>query len=348
MRPQTISASPAHAARHRRPLEELVEPYLPTVHLAREVPPPVVQAQLASGLWTRVRRGAYVATSSLVADTASPAPSRSGPAGRGTATTPSIARIAAVARQISPTATFSHDSAALLWGLPSWREPSRVHVIHRSARSGHAARDVVRHADALEGVEVLVRSGLRVTSLERTVVDCARSSRAASALVLADAAVRHGADRDVMAAALRTLDGARGVRLARAVLDLADGGAESPWESVTRLVLVGTGLPAPSTQVPIMTRLGLVFADMGWEGWRVAIEFDGLVKYTSLAVGDPGGVIFAEKRRHDAIVEAGWHVVRVTRGDLRPPESLRDRVLALVEPGTRGTLRPAPHLLLGM
>ncbi|WP_143556795.1 hypothetical protein [Sanguibacter antarcticus] len=204
-----------------------------------------------------------------------------------------------------------------------------------------------RSSGVLDASDVVVRSGLRVTSLERTVVDCARSSSAVSGLVVADAALRRGVDPDSLRARLQDLGPARGVRIARAVIDLADGGAESPWESATRLVLVGAGLPRPSTQVRVVTRLGAFRTDLGWEDWKVAVEFDGLVKYTTLAAGDPGRVIFEEKRRHDAIVEAGWRVVRATREDVQPSNSLRERVQRLLPVGAQCPLRPAPHLLQG-
>ncbi|MEP7764565.1 hypothetical protein [Sanguibacter sp. 26GB23] len=343
----------------RRPSpREVDELRLPTVYLARELSPQLVQAQVASGEWTRVRRGACVATSDLLPGPAEQErPEVSRPAGtpgppsrpeHATRTAWDVSRIPAVARQVAPDVIFTHDSAATLWGLPRWRSPTIVHINQRSLRSGHASQDVARHSARLDPPDVTKRSGLRVTSLERTVVDCARSSSAPSGLVVADAALRRGVERDALVSSLLSLGAARGVRLARAVVELADAGAESPWESVTRLVLLATGVPAPSTQVPVATRLGTFFVDMGWEHWKVALEFDGLVKYTTLASGDRGRVIFDEKRRHDAIVEAGWRMLRVTRADLRPPEGLRERLRRVVPTGALDRLRPLPHLLHGL
>ena len=54
---------------------------------------------------------------------------------------------------------------------------------------------------------------------------------------------------------------------------------------------------------------------------------DGLEKYSGLH-GDPRQVLLDEKRRHDALVEAGWLLVRVTAEDLRDPDRLVARIVA--------------------
>ena len=110
------------------------------------------------------------------------------------------------------------------------------------------------------------------------------------------------------------------------VVEVADGGAESPGESAVRFVLLRYGLPAPQTQVPVRTRLGAFRADMGWEAWRLLVEFDGLVKYRELAGGDPARVLYAEKRRQEAMEEEGWRVLRVTTPDLRDGAGIVERV----------------------
>jgi len=244
------------------------------------------------------------------------------------------------------TPVLSYESAALLWGLRLWRLPEQVHLVSGHNPSSRAAPDIVRHVLTLAAEDVTERAGVRVTTLERTVVDLARGRTVADGLVVADDGLRHGADPAVMAALVAAQPGRRGVRRARTVLDLADGRAESPWETFTRLHVLAAGLPPPELQIAVATRLGEFRADMGWREWRVLIEFDGLVKYTDLAAGDPGRVVFEEKRRHDALVEAGWRILRVTRDDFRDLLGLRRRLVALVPRGVRRSLTPQPHLLL--
>lgn len=63
----------------------------------------------------------------------------------------------------------------------------------------------------------------------------------------------------------------------RQALLLADCGAESPYETKTRLALVGNALPRPQTQIEVLDEWGAVVAriDMGWQDWKVGVEFDG-------------------------------------------------------------------------
>ncbi|MBD5787556.1 hypothetical protein IF650_15395 [Cellulosimicrobium terreum] len=70
---------------------------------------------------------------------------------------------------------------------------------------------------------------------------------------------------------------------------------------------------------PTLGRPRLVSADGG-------VEFDGRVTY-STEHGDPTAVLWAEERRHDALVEAGRTILRVTWEDLGDPEVLVARAV---------------------
>lgn len=183
-----------------------------------------------------------------------------------------------------------------------------------------------------------------MTSLARTLVDCVRTLPPLPGLVT-DAALRAGADREVVAELLESSAGGRGVRLGRLVAAQADARSESPGESAVRFILWAYGFPTPQPQVPIDTRLGVFWADLGWPEWGLMIEYDGLVKYRGLAGGGPSEVVVAEKRRQDAIEEEGCTVLRVTRADLRPPGALVARVLRRVPHGRPVRLDPNPELV---
>jgi len=161
--------------------------------------------------------------------------------------------------------------------------------------------DVVRHHRPTDD-DRTVRHGVAVTSLARTVVDCACHLGPRGGIVVADAAPAAGLDRGACLDLLGRMRGARGVRTARALLAVADDGAESPGESLTRLALLAAGLPAPTTQVPVTTHLGTFWLDLGWPEVRVGVEFDGAVKYEA----DVATVLAQEKRRQEAVEEAGW------------------------------------------
>jgi very-short-patch-repair endonuclease len=209
--------------------------------------------------------------------------------------------------------------------------------------SGGPRRDVVRHVRALPEGHATSLLGFTVTTLERTVVDCAMTLGPRAGLVIADAALRLGADRDECQGILATLGGHRGVVAARAVVDLADDGAESAGESTARFVLLRAGLPAPQTQVCVSTHLGTFWADLGWPAWRLLAEYDGRAKYE--ANGTASAAVIEEKRRQDAIEETGQRVLRITKEDVDRPERLVARVLRLAPSGIAGRLRPRAALM---
>lgn len=107
--------------------------------------------------------------------------------------------------------------------------------------------------------------------------------------------------------------GARGLNRLIQVLDLVDGGAESPWETRTRLIVVRAGFPIPQTQLVVRNRFGDFVArlDMGWEDHKVGIEFDGAQHWTS-----------AHQRTRDIdrateLADEGWRIIRVSSDMVR-------------------------------
>ncbi len=195
-------------------------------------------------------------------------------------------------------------------------------------------RNIVLHSDTLWEDEVCVRDGIRMTTPARTAFDLGRRKGLIVAVIrldaLANATGLKIADVELLADRHR---GARGVVQLRRALSMADGGAESPYETRTRLVLVAGGLPRPQTQIEVFTEWGVVLArlDMGWAEWKVAAEFDGAHHWT-----DP-----AQRTRDiDRIAELedrGWTIVRVSAELLRNrPHVVVERVRrALVAAGWR-------------
>lgn len=294
-------------------------PSLPTVHLARDHLRQDVAARLGSDEWRRIRRGAYV-TTALVDDVQAVA----------------LARIVGVHHQLRGPHVFGHGSAALLWGLPLWSVPAQVHVYQGCHPGNRRDASIRRHLGALDAGAVTEVAGLPVTQLARTAVDCARSMTPLAGLVVVDGALRAGVPRDELLA-LTTLDPTgRGMARAREVIAVGDAGAESPQESALRFVALRAGLPRPETQIPVDTRLGTFWPDLGWERWRTALEYDGRPKYTDT------DALVREKRRHDALVEAGWRILRVTKEDLRAAGPLVMRIRRLL-PADVPLIR-RPHL----
>lgn len=140
------------------------------------------------------------------------------------------------------------------------------------------ARGIIVHSDALDDDETCIRDGMSLTTPARTAFDLGRRKGLTTAVIRLDALMHatdmKAADVELLADRHR---GARGLVQLRRVLAMVDGGAESPYETKTRLLLVGSGLPRPQTQIEMLNEWEAVLAriDMGWEEWKVGVEFDG-------------------------------------------------------------------------
>ncbi len=264
-------------------------------------------ASLRRGDLTRLRPGAYLADRSSL-DAA------------GTHRLLVLATVAALRRP----AVVSHQSAAVLWGLPLWGVPlGRVHVTRRPPASSEVGRYLRCHVVRLPDDDVTTVDGVVVTTPARTALDLALTVPAETAVVALDAALRLGrvqqADLQELVERLGPVPGRR--RAVRAI-GFADGRSESVGESRSRVLLHRLGVPPSALQHPVRTAGGRLLGrtDFAWEDERVVGEFDGRVKYGRLlAPGrDPGDAVFEEKRREDAIRGEGWGVVRWTWTDLTP------------------------------
>ncbi len=109
------------------------------------------------------------------------------------------------------------------------------------------------------------------------------------------------------------------------MLGLVDPGSESPPETRTRLLLIRSGLPTPTTQINVYDDYGHFVArlDMGWQDWRVAVEFDGAQHWTDAAQRSK------DINRLADLEACGWRIIRVSYDLLRNgPAVVVDRVLA--------------------
>jgi very-short-patch-repair endonuclease len=167
---------------------------------------------------------------------------------------------------------------------------------------------VVIHTETLLPGETAAAAGMAVTSAARTAFDIGRHAPPALAVQRLDA-LAHATDiRAVdVEAVLARHPGVRGVDRLRRVLPLIDGGAESPQETRTRLLLIRSGFPKPRTQIPVYDAYGDLLArlDMGWDDWRVGVEYDGAQHWT-----DPSQRT-RDIDRMAALEAQGWRIIRV-------------------------------------
>ena len=121
----------------------------------------------------------------------------------------------------------------------------------------------------------------------------------------------HLADRDSLARELTAHTGLPGVRQARRALALSHLAAESPPETYLRVARTCAGL-APVPQHVVRDRLGgfLARVDLAFPHAGLAIEYDGRDAHGSHEA------FIRDRQRQNALVAAGWTVLRFTAEDL--------------------------------
>ncbi|WP_345039937.1 hypothetical protein [Georgenia daeguensis] len=220
--------------------------------------------------------------------------------------------------------------------------------------------------------DVTTVGGIRVTSLERTIVDCALTLHPRDALVVVDSAMRlltlpdrwrrPESDRRIedlrllLSERLEARAARRGKPTARSVLAHADPFAESAPESVLRWIAVSRGLPRPVSQFRVETVRGTLFSDMGWTVERVAqgardsaftvhAEFDGRVKYRGTDGVAAARAVVDEKLREDALRERGDRVRRFVTEDLSHQARTFERLCSAFPRSVTARFRPVPELM---
>jgi hypothetical protein len=191
-------------------------------------------------------------------------------------------------------------------------------------------RGIVAREQLLADDELARVAGLPVTTPVRTAYDLGRYLPRAQAVARLDALMRAKpfSTEDVWQLAQR-YPAARGIRRLRSVLHLVDGGGSSPKETWLRLLLIDAGLPAPTTQIPVVEGYRmLAMLDMGWREFGIAVEYDG-----DQHRGDRHQYV-KDQWRLRKLAELGWIVVRVIAED-RPGEVVERVWRALLARGWR-------------
>jgi very-short-patch-repair endonuclease len=225
-------------------------------------------------------------------------------------------------------ATVAGLSAAALLGT-RWIDAKRPAELNQLSR--RKTKGIILHSDELWDDETCFVRGVPVTTAARTAFDLGRRRGLTTAVIRLDALMQASNVKPIEVVSIADRHrGARGTVQLREALSLADAGAESPQETRTRLVLTSAGLRPQRTQIEVFDDFGAFVhrIDMGWDDWRVGVEYDGIQHWT-----DP------DVRNRDidwqAEVEAlGWRIVRVGS------DMLRYRQGTIVE-RTRTALRAA-------
>src|SRR3954447_20558983 len=229
-------------------------------------------------------------------------------------------RFAAILLTGTPGAVISHLSAADAWGLQipfRDRGDDRVHLTIPPTAGAESRVDRRLYRLAVGEMDVVRRWSMPVTSPVRTWRDLAAVLEPPALLAVTDQLVNGLVSRRELGEELAPRPTGRGCARARSVLPLADARAESPMESVLRLLIHQAGLPAPDLQYGVRDTDGFVVAraDLAWPEHKLLVEFDGDVHRER-------DVLVKDVRRQNRLVAAGWTVLRFTSADVlgRPQE----------------------------
>ncbi|MGH6692906.1 MAG: type IV toxin-antitoxin system AbiEi family antitoxin domain-containing protein [Gammaproteobacteria bacterium] len=145
----------------------------------------------------------------------------------------------------------------------------------------------------------------KVVSKAWAVVDVGRTAPAAHSLVVADAALRMGAD---LSGVLSHMYRWPGMERARWVVDHADPGAESALETLGRFCCIEARLPMPVSNAWVGHDRPVYRVDGLWPWHWVAHEADGAVKYDDRP--DASRIVAAQNEREWYLRRLGLDVVR--------------------------------------
>ena len=186
-------------------------------------------------------------------------------------------------------------------------------------------RDTLRiHRGAVGPADVTTVAGCPSVTLERALLPLTPVLTTEALVCLLDAALhRHLLDRSKLARVVENSAGRPHGAALRTAASLADARAESPAETLARLLLT-SDLPGLVPQVRLRDAAGRVVArfDLADEVLRLAVEADG-------RRGHSGDEMAARDRWRDSTSRRlGWTTERCTWWELRcAPDRLRTRVL---------------------
>ncbi|MEU4621598.1 DUF559 domain-containing protein [Actinoplanes sp. NPDC023801] len=203
-------------------------------------------------------------------------------------------------------------SAAHLFGCGLLSAGSPVSIVV-PRRAGARPNERIRaHHTVLEPADVISAGGIPMTTPERTAFDLGRRLGRRTAVMAFDALLHQGVlDLAMVAELARQRHWWPGIARLHEVIRLADGRAESPMETILRLLLVDAGLPAAEPQFEVRDAYGCLIGrvDLAWPSVRLAVEYEGDHHREQ------------EQFRRDiarvnALRRVGWAVIRLSADDV--------------------------------
>lgn len=215
---------------------------------------------------------------------------------------------AAAMRSLRP-AVLSHDSGARVLGIATLDVAApRSHLTHPGAGSSTTRGGVMHHHDqlplCLEAVD-----GLVTTSYARTALDIGRQHGFTHGLVALDSVRNMGVPRSDLEAEVARMEHHPHIARAKAALDKSDPGAESPLETLGRMLVEELGIGEVETQFAVRIAGGrVVWCDLRVR--RHVFECHGRVKILGPEAGgvarEPAAeVLWKQKKRQTDVCAEG-------------------------------------------
>lgn len=281
---------------------------------------------VANGTLARPRRGAYVdgrVWSELDA------------AGR------HAVRARAVLRTARTPSALSHVTAALEYGVPTWKlNHDEVDVTRLNGRAGRREAGIRQHRGVVRPGDVVVRNGVPLMSATRVALEVTTVLDVEASLGAVSHLLHHGfTTRQQLADRHALMESWPNTLTTDLVLRLADPRLESLGEARTLYLLFRNGIPLPELQHEVRDAgTGRVVArlDFAWPDLGIWVEFDGKVKYEKLlSTGERASDVVLREKRREALIErlTGWKCIRLTWSDLESPADFLAELRRAIERG---------------
>jgi hypothetical protein len=232
----------------------------------------------------------------------------------------------AIGLLLRPDQHLSHVTAARLWECPLPRSlataAAPLHVSTTGSGAIERRAGIVGHRTAPDRAQVTTRFGLRMSTPAALWYECRSLLGVRALVVLGDHIIGPGklATREDLERTIHPGD--RGVVAARTALEQIRPGAESPMESVLRLIVVDAGFPEPALNIDVADARGVFIGrvDMGWADLRIALEYDGDHHRTDRET------FSHDQGRRNAFVVEDWLTIHVTAPDISRPAGFLERL----------------------
>jgi hypothetical protein len=206
---------------------------------------------------------------------------------------------------------FTGESACIARSISRLEKPKmKPHCIN----SHHRSTDIIRWHYGPRDENATVINGMLVASPARTICDLAAEDSAESLLVSINYCLHKKLfTKEGLLEEMGKLPGMRRAKLIRSLLPIATDKCESVLETIAWIALYKAQFVMPTQQLNIYDHHNFIArVDMCWElpKRNVVLELDGKLKYI-----DPE-VLYAEKRREDAIRDLEYKVVRASWSDV--------------------------------